>query len=364
MVRERGSILIFVAVVVAFVVVALTVAAYVGEYSRRAAALSASTRSYATAASYPAPSVKDERPVVQEQPASGSVPASSGVPSLEVTSPGNGWPVPGGKLKVSGIASPDSKVSIRLIYDGDRDSNVPDVVMIAPDPASGRFTWDMELPRGVVRSLEVTATANGKKAQKVIELKDPAVDIPPNPRELLLEYFGREYYLMPWRDDTGLYSYDGVHYARNRNGLDVLLGDVISIYRRLPKYQVNYFDCTNASAMMWQILTDAGFKSVIAAGKSPMPVTDPQVGHAWVLVYLDDGTVAIEATAYTEGYPATVKSKVRVGKDIVSRYVVDGIMKYQDHPEYYSPEVVYKDIYEAVRSHGSTWDWDWWSKIK
>jgi len=287
-------------------------------------------------------------------------------PRLDMYSPREGDTVRPEGIQVIGVTEPSAKVRIKVFYDGDRDSSFPDVTLITAK-SDGSFSQIIPVPRRPVGGIEVSGTVGGSKVEKVIRLYDPAAILPSNPRELLVKYFGREYYYIPWRGVRDYYSDDGLHYKKTKKGLKTLINDAIERNRLFPEYKANYFDCSNASAMMWQLVTDAGFNAVIALGPFP---PDPSKGdHAWVIVHCEDGDVALEAAAYTEGRKLayevvnTTPGPVPV---IVEWLVVPGgfIERYEGNEGYFKPRVVYPSVYDAVRSLGNANEWDWWSKIK
>lgn len=101
------------------------------------------------------------------------------------------------------------------------------------------------------------------------------------------------------------------------------------------KYEVDVFDCSEASAFVEWALEGAGFDARIAATPT----------HAWVIVYAADGSrVAIETNhmmVITENFSLTL----------------DNLGLPYNH---YRPEVEYSDIYDAIMTTRNPEDWDWW----
>ncbi|NSW83573.1 MAG: hypothetical protein HPY90_09945 [Syntrophothermus sp.] len=261
-------------------------------------------------------------------------------------------------VHLSGVTDPDAKIRVEVGYDGNRDMDFPDTILIAPKE-DGTFFRMIGAPRRPVRSIKVTAVRGEETVSKVISLVDPAAGVPLDPHSLLVGYFGKDY-TVPGYKREGI-SDDGRRYKQTSKALKELLN--VGITRKFPRYREDYFDCSNASAMLWQIVTDAGFLAVIATGPSPW---DPGSGreHAWVLVYCQDKPVPIEATVYTEGHPLFIDQFISaiVGSApgfIRPSSIGAGI--------YYAPKKMYYDIYTPVREYGAfglAHEWDWWSKLK
>lgn len=82
------------------------------------------------------------------------------------------------------------------------------------------------------------------------------------------------------------------------------IGNLFSFLDQLqfPEYSGNYFDCSEASAMLEWLLEGAGFNASIATNVTSAYVIG---GHTWVLVTLNNGdVVAIESTSLTQNYYA------------------------------------------------------------
>ncbi|EHP86565.1 hypothetical protein [Methanotorris formicicus] len=91
---------------------------------------------------------------------------------------------------------------------------------------------------------------------------------------------------------------------------------------KLPPYEENYYDCSEASCQLEWILEGYGFKTYIACGTVIDSETKKPIGHTWLLVQLDDGKiVAVESTCLCE-----------------NNYNPDCVIRYEDyyyHPEFY-----------------------------
>jgi hypothetical protein len=114
---------------------------------------------------------------------------------------------------------------------------------------------------------------------------------------------------------------------------------------QLPwRYKAGYFDCSEMSALVELYLEVAGFDTVIVIGRDPQ-VQGP--GHAWVVVFLSQGAVPVEATALAIPKPTG---------NIYGQPPNQVVMNYGD---YLRSGWVLRDIYEAVIYNPG--DFDWWN---
>ena len=151
---------------------------------------------------------------------------------------------------------------------------------------------------------------------------------------------------------SGYYSTNKFpNYAGRYSDLETFL---TSGFKLPAGYTAGVFDCSESAAYVEWALEDAGFNTVIACGPAPW---DPSEGlHAWVIVYTSDGyQVAIEPTALTRyGLWDRIK-RFFTGK-------VKGIVYSGDTGayNYYHPQSIFADIYDAIRGTGSAEEWNWW----
>ncbi len=123
----------------------------------------------------------------------------------------------------------------------------------------------------------------------------------------------------------------------------------------LPRsYEINVFDCSEVTAYLEWNLENVGFKTRIAVGPIPW---EPDSGyHAWVIVYTEEHTVAIEATALTGEYQFS-QLFMRRTPGIV--YLNDPLIPgWQNYYEGY--DHLFENIYEATRNGVSIEEWNWW----
>lgn len=119
-------------------------------------------------------------------------------------------------------------------------------------------------------------------------------------------------------------------------------------------YEVDVFDCSESAAYLEWALETAGFDAYIATGRTPW---SPNSGHhAWVITYTKDYIVAIEATALTGEYYLWYAFTGRVPGIVYSNdLIVPGWHNY-----YEGYDNLYNNIYQVIRNHGSTEEWNWW----
>lgn len=140
-------------------------------------------------------------------------------------------------------------------------------------------------------------------------------------------------------------------YSNHFNELEYFLNFEFTLPR---SYEINVFDCSEAVAYLEWNLENAGFKTYIAVGPIPW---EPDSGyHAWVIVYTEEHTVAIEATALTGEYKFLRFFMRRTPGIVYSNDLL--IPGWQNYYEGY--DHLFKNIYEATRSHGSIEEWNWW----
>lgn len=123
----------------------------------------------------------------------------------------------------------------------------------------------------------------------------------------------------------------------------------------LPRgYKLNVFDCSESAAYLEWALENAGFNAYIATGPAP---SNPSSGyHAWVIAYFEGYRVAIEATALTGEYYLLYLFAGRVPGIV---YGDDSLIPgWENYYEGY--DNLFKNIYQAIRYHEITEEWNWW----
>ncbi len=111
-------------------------------------------------------------------------------------------------------------------------------------------------------------------------------------------------------------------------------------------YKLNYFDCTEMSAILQRELSIRGFESWIVIGKDPTA----RSGHAWVVVFVRSPSmrlIPIEATALELPKP---ESAYRFSNGVVQTY-----------EDYSHQGWVLQDIYQAIALR-FTGEYDYWNR--
>ncbi len=119
-------------------------------------------------------------------------------------------------------------------------------------------------------------------------------------------------------------------------------------------YKLNVFDCSESAAYLEWALENAGFDAYITTGRTPW---EPSSGyHAWVIAYTAEYKVAIEATALTGEY---YLSYLLAGRTPGIVYGDDSLIPgWENYYDGYDTSL--KNIYQAIRSCGTTEEWNWW----
>jgi hypothetical protein len=159
------------------------------------------------------------------------------------------------------------------------------------------------------------------------------------------------------------YTYLDTYYSkadelpdRQTHAGDTLYHTLMGI--RLPKYNRSSFTCGHAAAYLEWYLEGAGFNASIACGDIK------NESHAWVIVELPEGRIAIEGTDFCE-----------ISEDIYGPFLPRIAFKNPEDKEdqvYYNPDRRYDDIYGLIYEEcGYVWDeqvvedviegFDWWN---
>ena len=130
-------------------------------------------------------------------------------------------------------------------------------------------------------------------------------------------------------------------------------------------YELNVYDCSQASAWLECALENSGFDAWIAVGPTPWdPLSESR--HAWVIVYLPDfvhckWVVAIEATVFFPTLANVLRNEIGL---LLGEY--PGII-YDDGSDtafrYYHPDDEKYDIYATIFFYGVD-DWNWWKVLE
>jgi len=119
-------------------------------------------------------------------------------------------------------------------------------------------------------------------------------------------------------------------------------------------YKVGIFDCSESAAYLEWALENAGFNADIAVGPTPW---NPASGrHAWVIAHPEGYRVAIEATALTGEYNLLYFFAGRIPGIIYGDDLL--IPGWENYYEGY--DNLFKNIYQAIRYHEITEEWNWW----
>jgi len=111
-------------------------------------------------------------------------------------------------------------------------------------------------------------------------------------------------------------------------------------------YKLNYFDCSDMSALLQRELTIRGFESWIVIGKDP----NVRSGHAWVVVFLRSPSIRLVPVE------ATQLEIPQSGKEY--RFVNGVAQTYED---YSRQGWVLQDVYQAI-AYQPTGEFDWWNR--
>jgi len=152
----------------------------------------------------------------------------------------------------------------------------------------------------------------------------------------------------------GYYNYHG--FGKHENTLEELK-EFLKSFTIPHDYEVT-FDCSECSAYVEWALQNAGFNAYIAHGSE----------HAWIMVNTSDtGWIAIEATNLARDRKEWYSRSWRTDVWLVTDEVLKEHYPLTPFPlskeEYYNPEHLSPDIYDAIRYLNSIDEFDWWNEI-
>jgi len=153
------------------------------------------------------------------------------------------------------------------------------------------------------------------------------------------------------------HGYYETNQFRNHANTITELEDFLAYEFELPtEYEKGVFDCSESSAYLEWALEDAGFNAWIICGPTPW---QPESGyHAWVIVYTERYTVAIEATILSGGFPPILEYLL-FGKAPGVVYSGDDY----EYGYYQGFDERYKNIYQTIKDYSSSTEWNWWSVV-